>query len=74
MATGHGLYKAVQKVGENTYKIKLLRDIQISTTLNIEDLTPYVEDDEDDNEDLRTNPFQGGGLVWSMFRAWANSH
>jgi len=59
MAKGDGPYKVVQKVGENTYKIELPGDMQISPTFNVRDLTPYIEDDEEHNEDLRANPLQG---------------
>ena len=45
---------------ENTYKIELLGDIQVSTTFNVGDLSPCHEDDERHNEDLRENPLQGG--------------
>ena len=41
----------VQKVGENAYKIELLGDMQISATYNVGDLTPYLEDNEEHDED-----------------------
>ena len=50
----------VKKIGENTYKIELLGDLQVSTTFNVGDLSPCHEDDERHNEDLRANPLQGG--------------
>ena len=62
MARGDGPYKVVQKVGENAYKIKLPGDTQVSVTFNVGDLTPYLEDDEEHDEDLRINPLQGGGV------------
>jgi len=62
MDTGDGSYKVVQKVGENAYKIELLGDTQVSVTFNVGDLTPYLEDDEEHDEDLRINPLQGGGV------------
>jgi len=49
-------------VGENAYKIELLRDMQISTTFNVGALTPYCEDDEEHNEYLRANPLQVGQI------------
>ena len=49
-------------MGENAYKIELLGDMQIYTTFNVGDLTPYLEDDEEQDEDLRTNPLQRGGV------------
>jgi len=57
MAEGDAPYRVIQKVGENAYKIELPRDMHISTTFNIRDLTLYLEDDD---EDLRANPLQGG--------------
>jgi len=53
-------YKIVQRVGDNAYKRELLGDMNISTTFNVEDLTPYIEDEDEGNEDLRENPLQGG--------------
>jgi len=46
MARGNGPYKVVQKVRENAFKIKLPKDMHISATCNVGDLTPYLEDDE----------------------------
>jgi len=62
MARGAGLYKVVQKVRENTNKIELLGDIQISATFNVQDLTPCLEDEEEHDEYFRTNTLQGGGI------------
>ena len=62
MTRGNGPYKVVQKVEENAYRIELLGDIQVSTTFNVGNLTPYLEDDEEHDEDLRTNYLQGGGV------------
>jgi len=36
--------------------------MQISTTSSVGDLTLYLEDNEEYNEDLRTSPLQGGGV------------
>ena len=62
MVREDGPYKVVQKVGENAYKIDLPRDMQISAGFNIGHLTPYLEDNEEHGEDLRTNPLQRGGV------------
>ena len=59
---------------ENVYKIELLGDTQISFTFNVRDLTPYHEDNEEHDEDLRTNPLQGEGVNERKFPAWAYSH
>ena len=34
--------------------------ISISATFNVGDLTPYIEDEDDNIGDLRENPLQGG--------------
>jgi len=46
-------------VGANAYKLELPRDMAVSTTFNVGDLSPYVKDDIDFG-DLRENPFEGG--------------
>ena len=43
----------------NVYKLELLRDVSISTTFNIRDLSPYVEDDINLGT-LRENPPKDG--------------
>jgi len=62
MARGDGPYKVAQNVGDNAYKIELSGDMKRSTAFNVGDLTPCLEDDEEHNEALRTNPLQGGGV------------
>jgi len=59
IARGDGPYKIVHKVGDNAYKVELLGDMNISTTFNVGHLTPYIEDEDEDIEDLRENPLQG---------------
>jgi len=49
-------------VEENAYKIKLSRDMLVSATFNVRNLTLYLEDDEELDEYLRTNPLQVGGV------------
>ena len=58
MARGDDPYKIVQKVGDNTYKIELSGDMNMSTTFNVGDLTPYIEGEDEHNKDLRKNPLQ----------------
>ena len=36
-----------------------MADINFSVTFNVGDLTPYIEDADDGNDDLRPNPLQG---------------
>jgi len=50
MARVDGPYKVVQKVRENAYKIELPANMQVSATFNIRDLTRYLEDDEEHDE------------------------
>jgi len=70
MTRGGGLNKVVQKVQESANKIELPEDVQISSTFNIRDLTPYLEDDEKHNEDLRSNLLQGERLTRSKLLDW----
>ena len=44
MARGDAPFKISDKVGDNTYKLQLLRDIAILATFTIGDLSPSVED------------------------------
>ena len=60
MAKGDDPCKVIQKVRKNAYKIELLGDMHMSAIFNIGDLTPYVEDEYEHNEDLRANPLQRG--------------
>ena len=58
MARGDDPHKIVQKVGDNAYKIELPDEMNIFTTFNVGDLTPYTEDKDEGREDLRANPLQ----------------
>jgi len=58
MARGDGPYKIMHKVRDNTYKVELPGNMNISATFNVGDLTPYIEDEDDDIGDLRVNPLQ----------------
>ncbi|GAV70351.1 hypothetical protein CFOL_v3_13849 [Cephalotus follicularis] len=49
-----GPFEVLERVGDNAYKIKLLGDYGVSTTFNIGDLSPFVEDKY--ISDLRSNP------------------
>jgi len=37
----------MQKIGDNAYKIKASGGINISSTFNIRDFTPYIKDEDD---------------------------
>ncbi|KAL4319797.1 hypothetical protein GQ457_18G009700 [Hibiscus cannabinus] len=55
---GDGPFQVVEKVNENAYKLDLPGEYNVSATFNVSDLTPF-----DDPSDLRTNPFQEGGMI-----------
>jgi len=55
-------------VRDNRYKIKLSRYKNISTILNVVDLTTYIEDEDEGIEDLRANPLQERRLIYSKLQ------
>lgn len=58
MPRADGPFWIIEKVNDNTYKVDLPGDYNVSATFNIKDLTPYLDDDDD--SDLRTNHYQLG--------------
>ncbi|KAI4313089.1 hypothetical protein MLD38_037861 [Melastoma candidum] len=58
MPRAEGPFKIIERINENAYKIDLPGDYGVSATFNVQDLMPFVEDDDD--ESLRTNSFQQG--------------
>jgi len=46
-------FEVVERVNDNTYKIDLRGDYQVSATFNVLDLSPYEDDDSLSN--LRSN-------------------
>jgi len=56
MARGDDPHKVVQKVGENANKIELSDDMKLSATFNVADVTPYIKDEAENDEDLSANP------------------
>ena len=59
---GDGPFKIIKKVNNNAYKLDLPIEYGVHDTFNVVDLSPFVgTNEEDDDLDLRTNPFQGGG-------------
>jgi len=59
MARRDAPFKVLAKVGANAYKLELSGDMAVSATLNVGDLSPYIED-KIDFGDLRANPLKGG--------------
>jgi len=57
---GDGPFQIIKKINDNVYKLDLLADYGVHSTFNISDLIPFVGS-VDEHQDLRTNPFQGGG-------------
>ena len=55
---GDGPFQVLEKVNDNAYKLDLPGEYNVSATFNVSNLTPY-----DDSIDLRTNPFQEGGMM-----------
>ncbi|KAL4375921.1 hypothetical protein GQ457_02G026580 [Hibiscus cannabinus] len=55
---GDGPFLVGEKVNENAYKFDLPGEYNVSATFNVSDLTLF-----DDPSDLRTNPFQEGGMI-----------
>ena len=51
-----GPFRIMKKINDNAYKIELPGDYGVSATFNVADLSPFEEDDED----LRSSPFQPG--------------
>jgi hypothetical protein len=51
-------YKILEKINDNTYKLKLPPEFDISPTFNISDLKPYLG--EEDDLESRTTPLQEG--------------
>ena len=57
-----GLFRVLEKVNDNAYKLDLPEGYNVSPTFNVHDLSPYLEDGigVEDGVDLRKNPFQQG--------------
>jgi len=59
MPGGDALFKVLEKVNDNDYKLDLPGDMGVFPTFNIGDLKPYLKD-EDDEDGLRANHNQEG--------------
>jgi len=60
MARSNGPFEVLERVGNNAYKLQLPRDMAVSATFNIGDLSPHVEDNIENPSDLRSNPSEEG--------------
>ena len=60
---GDGPFQIIKKINNNAYQLDLPAEYGVHPTFNITDLVPFIGNvaDEDGNQDLRANPFQGGG-------------
>ena len=60
---GDGPFQIIKKINNNAYQLDLPAEYGVHPTFNITDLVPFTGTvaDEDDNQDLRANPLQGGG-------------
>ena len=57
-----GPFQIINKINDNAYQLDLLADYDVHSTFNIFDLIPFVGYvDDDEHQNLRTNPFQVGG-------------
>jgi len=59
MPRSDGPFKVLKKVNDNAYKLELPGDIGGSSTFNVGDLPPYLENEEG-GHDLRENHIQEG--------------
>ena len=56
-----GPFQILKKIIDNAYQIDIPFEYGVHSTFNISDLIPFVGSMDDEHQDLRTNPFQGGG-------------
>ena len=52
---GDGPFRVVTRINDNTYKLDLPDEYNVSASFNVSDLSPF-----DVGEDSRTNPFEWG--------------
>jgi len=57
----HGPFQILKKINDNAYQLDLPFEYGVHSIFNIFDLIPFVGSMDDEHQDLRENPFQGGG-------------
>ncbi|WVZ81178.1 hypothetical protein U9M48_028589 [Paspalum notatum var. saurae] len=58
MPRADGLFKIIEKINDNAYKLELPLEFEVSSTFNIADLKPYLG--EEDELESSTTPLQEG--------------
>jgi hypothetical protein len=58
MPRAAGLFKIIEKINDNAYKLALTPEFGVIPTFNVADLKPYLG--EDDDLESRTTPIQEG--------------
>jgi hypothetical protein len=66
---GDGPFKILQRIGDNAYKVELLRDYGVSATFNVKDLSPYHDENVSNSW---ASSFQPGRMMtiksWQIYR------
>ena len=63
---GEGPFQVLKLINDNTYKLDLSDEYNVSATFNVTDLSPF-----DVGDDLRTNHFQEKGNDGGMAKEWS---
>jgi len=72
---GDSPFQIIKKINDNSYKLDLPADYGVHSTFNIYDLIPFIGSmDVDEHQELRTNPFQGGGNDESIISPTLGPH
>jgi hypothetical protein len=63
MPRADGLFKVLDRISENAYKLHLPTDFGVSHIFNIANLKPYLG--EEDEIESRMTQMQEGGMMWT---------